>query len=121
LLSAARRSFTAPEDGLVRQQIFDGQHTVTDAMMLVVNWSWVATDDLVAERREHARKLARSRLSAAPRRRHLPEDLDTKITTFTIRYNKKARLRLDPDVLEQGLHAALRNQDERAHTQLVFR
>lgn len=32
-------------------------------MMLVVNWSWVATDDLVAERREHARRLAGSRLS----------------------------------------------------------
>ena len=33
-------------------------------MILVVNWSWVATDDLVAERRDHARELAGSRLSA---------------------------------------------------------
>jgi hypothetical protein len=29
-----------------------------------VNWSWVATADLVAERRDHARELVGSRLSA---------------------------------------------------------
>jgi hypothetical protein len=32
-------------------------------MMIVMNWSWVATADLVAERREHAREMARSRVS----------------------------------------------------------
>lgn len=26
-------------------------------MMILMNWSWVATTDLVAERREHAREL----------------------------------------------------------------
>jgi hypothetical protein len=33
-------------------------------MMMGVNWSWVATADLVAERRDHARQLAGQRLSA---------------------------------------------------------
>lgn len=33
-------------------------------MMIRVNWSWVATADLVAERRDHARGLVGSRLSA---------------------------------------------------------
>jgi hypothetical protein len=33
-------------------------------MIIVVDWSWVASEDLVAERREHARKLAGSRLSS---------------------------------------------------------
>lgn len=47
-----------------RQQIFDGQRSATDAMMIVVNWSWVATAELVAERRDHARELVGSRLSA---------------------------------------------------------
>jgi hypothetical protein len=32
-------------------------------MMTVMNWSWVATADLVAERREHAREMVGSRLS----------------------------------------------------------
>jgi hypothetical protein len=50
--------------GTVRQQIIDGQCAATDAMMIVVNWSWVATADLVAERREHARELVGSRLWA---------------------------------------------------------
>src|SRR5262249_37097671 len=52
-----------PSTASAGQQIFDGQHAVTDAMMLLLIWSWVATHDLVAERRQHARKLARSRLS----------------------------------------------------------
>jgi hypothetical protein len=50
--------------GAGQQDVIGGQPAATNAMMFVVNWSWVATADLVAERCEHARELAGSRLSA---------------------------------------------------------
>jgi hypothetical protein len=48
----------------VRQEAFTTRYSHLQVMMLSVNWSWVATADLVAERRDHARQLAGQRLSA---------------------------------------------------------